>query len=395
MEKEIKELQASIKETNDSLKAFAEQATALAKDNKQLSAEAKAQADKLLKENTEMNARLDQLEKIAAGLMKPEGEGVPLSFAAQVTEDESVKAMLAAAAKGAKTSVTVNVNAAITNDNIGDDVILPQRVPGVVTPPQMRLTIRDLLNWGTTASNAITFIRETGFTNNADVVSENPSGGKPESTLAFEQATEAVATIAHFVHASKQVLDDMPMLRSYLTGRLTYGLKLKEESQLLKGSGTNGNLNGIFTQATAYANPGVTVTNETAIDRLRLAMLQVVLAEYSADGIVLNPIDWAAIELLKDTTDRYIFTAPGVLATPTLWGLPVVATTAMDAGDFLMGAFRMGAQGWDRETLNVTIATQDQDDFIKNMVKILIEERIGLTVYRPESFVKGDFTFVS
>ena len=39
MEKEIKELQASIKETNDSLKAFAEQATALAKDNKQLTVE--------------------------------------------------------------------------------------------------------------------------------------------------------------------------------------------------------------------------------------------------------------------------------------------------------------------------------------------------------------------
>jgi len=78
-----------------------------------------------------------------------------------------------------------------------------------------------------------------------------------------------------------------------------------------------------------------------------------------------------------------------------LWGLPVVATQSMDAGDFLTGAFRMGAQGWDREDATVTVSTEDRDNFIKNMVTILCEERVALTVYRPEAFVKGDFTITS
>jgi HK97 family phage major capsid protein len=67
----------------------------------------------------------------------------------------------------------------------------------------------------------------------------------------------------------------------------------------------------------------------------------------------------------------------------------------MGLGEFLTGAFAMGAQGWDREDISVTVATQDQDDFIKNMVKILVEERVGLAVYRPEAFVKGEFSSAS
>ncbi|MBD4918851.1 phage major capsid protein, partial [Xanthomonas citri pv. citri] len=71
------------------------------------------------------------------------------------------------------------------------------------------------------------------------------------------------------------------------------------------------------------------------------------------------------------------------------WGLPVVATQAMAAGQFLTGAFDAGAQVFDRWAARVEVATENQDDFIKNMVTILAEERLSLAVYRPESFIKG------
>jgi len=191
------------------------------------------------------------------------------------------------------------------------------------------------------------------------------------------------------------VLADVPMLRSYIDGRLRYGLKLKEELQFLKGSGIGLNINGIENQAVVYANPGVSVQGETALDRLRIAMLQVTLAELDPDGIVLSPIDWTSIELLKDGELRYLFTQPQGVATPTLWGKPVVPTQAQDAGDFLVGAFQQGAQIWDREQINVTVSTEDRDNFVKNMVTILCEERTGLTVFRPEAFVKGELPVIS
>src|SRR5690606_37334688 len=124
------------------------------------------------------------------------------------------------------------------------------------------------------------YARELVFTNNADVVSENPSGGKPQSNITFEADSAPIVTIAHWVPASKQVLSDVPMLQSYVDGRLRYGLKFKEEAQLLKGSGVSLNIDGIYTQASSYANPGVAVQAETRIDRLRLALLQVELSEY-------------------------------------------------------------------------------------------------------------------
>ena len=76
---------------------------------------------------------------------------------------------------------------------------------------------------------------------------------------------------------------------------------------------------------------------------------------------------------------------------PTLWGLPVVATQSMASGKFLAGAFQLGAQIFDRMDAMVEISTEDDQNFRKNLVTVLAEERLALAVYRPEAFVKGDF----
>ena len=392
VEKSIEAINASLKSVGDQLRANAEKADKEIKAHAQLSEETKASVDKLLTTQGELNARLQaaeqhmvKLEQGGGRILTPESMG-ELFIAAEGYEAWAVKA-----AGGAKGSFTVPVKAAITSlAGSAGALIEPQRV-GMVQPAQQRLFIRDLLSWGRTGSNSIEYVRETGFTNNAAPVSENPTNVKPESDIQFELDTDPVATIAHWVRASRQVLSDAAMLASYIDGRLRYGLKLKEEAQLLKGSGVGLNLNGIYTQASAYVNPGVTVQAETAIDRLRLALLQVTLAEYEADGIVLSPIDWAAIELTKTTDNQYLFASPTGLAVPGLWGRPVVATQAMDAGDYLVGSFQQCAQGWDREVVSVTVSSEDRDNFVKNMVTILCEERVGLAVYRPEAFVKGDF----
>lgn len=163
---------------------------------------------------------------------------------------------------------------------------------------------------------------------------------------------------------------------------------------MLNGDGTGVNLNGLVTQATAYSAP-ITISGGTMIDTLRLAMLQAELAEYPATGQVLNPKDWARIELTKDSEGRYIIANPANSTSPRLWGLPVVSTQAMAEDDFLVGAFRLGAQIFDREDANVMISDEDRDNFVKNMLTIRAEERLALAVYRPEAFVYGDFGNVS
>jgi HK97 family phage major capsid protein len=103
----------------------------------------------------------------------------------------------------------------------------------------------------------------------------------------------------------------------------------------------------------------------------------------------MHPVDWYSAILLKDTMGRYLFSDPQSMVAPRLWAKPVVATLSMAQGSFLVGAFNMGAQIWDREDANIRVSENVNDHFIRNMVAILAEERLALTVYRPAAFVKG------
>jgi HK97 family phage major capsid protein len=104
---------------------------------------------------------------------------------------------------------------------------------------------------------------------------------------------------------------------------------------------------------------------------------------------VLNPEDWEAIELQKASDGMYVWTNPAVMAGPQLWGKRVIPTNSITAGTFLVGAFSLGAQIWDRMDAAVQISYEDGTNFQKNMATLLCEERLALTVYRPGAFISG------
>ena len=262
------------------------------------------------------------------------------------------------------------------------------RQQGVIEEPLRPLSIRDLLDQGTTDSNLIEWIRENVFTNNADVVSEGQL--KPESNITYERLDVPVRTIAHWIRASKQVLADFKVLQTLINGRLRIGLKIKEEDQLLFGDGTGENLLGLIPQATDY-NTSLNQSGDTRIDIIRHAILQVRLAFYPASGIVVSPTDWHGIELTKDNENRYLMASPTARTPPMLWGLPVVESDGMSTGEFLVGAFRLAATLFDREEAAILLSTEDQDNFVRNLVTILAEERLALAVTRPLAFVHGGF----
>lgn len=385
---EIQILQKSFEETQDKLKHFATDAKKAIEDNGKLAIEAKKEADELLVKHNTLAQQITELElKMNRKGGRP-SEMEEKSIGQQFIDSEQVKDLLNSKSGKARMSVkAVTSAAASAGTNVRAD-----RIQGILALPERRMTVRDLLTQGRTGSNAIEYVRETGFTNNAGV-QVNEMDLKPESDLTFELQTRSVVTLAHWLRASKQILDDAPQLQSFIDGRLRYGLEYVEELQLLNGSGTGGNLEGLLTVASDYNSalvPGF--TGGTAIDTLRLAMLQAVLAEYPATGHVLHPVDWASIELTKDGEGRYIFANPQGQAAPTMWGLPVVATQAIAQGTFLTGAFRLGAQVFDREDANVQISTEDRDNFIRNAVTIRAEERLALAIYRPEAFVTGALT---
>ena len=387
------EVKAAFDAKHDQVKALAEEALGKAQKGEDLSAATKQLADEALVGMNEAKARLDELEQKIAR-KGADDETRPRSIGEQVLAADEMKAFLASRASRGRASIEVKaIITSLTTDAMGSagDLIVPDRLPGILAPGQRRLTVRDLLTPGRTSSTSVQYVKETGFTNAAATVSETTGALKPQSDIKFDIATSSVTTIAHWVLATRQILDDAPMLQSYIDGRLRYGLALVEENQLLNGGGTGTDLNGIYTQATAFTAPITIPAPVTRIDVLRLAVLKSALAELPTTGAVLHPADWASIELLKETTGAYLIGNPQGALAPTLWSLPIVATQAISQGNFLTGAFRLGAQIFDRWDARVEVSTEDDQNFRKNLVTILAEERLALAVYRPEAFVKGAF----
>lgn len=391
----LKKVTASIEEANGKFSAKAEEALKEARKSGTLSEETKAAVDKMASEFNALR-EAEKTLKSALGDLEQHVANMPLHNAKKTVEtvgqivisNEALKAF-AASVEGGK-RVSVPVNAALLSTDVADGVVEPQRLPGIDTAPKQRLFIRDLIAPGRTTSPAIFWVQQTGFTNAAKVVPEGTT--KPYSDIKFETKITPVTTIAHMFKASKQILDDFAQLQSTVDAEMRYGLKYVEEQEILFGDGSGAHLHGIVPQAVAF-DPAFQVAQQNGIDDLRLAMLQAQLARFPASGHVLHFIDWAKIELTKDTLGRYILANPSALTGPTLWGLPVVATEAAQfRGKFLTGAFNAAAQLFDREDANVVISTENADDFEKNMISIRCEERLALAVKRPEAFIYGNFT---
>lgn len=391
----LKSLKAQIEKANSDFNAKAESALTEAQKAGGLGAETKEAVDKMA---LELNAlrEAEKTIKSAMGELEQHIAQMPLQNALKAAQSFGQQLISAEVLKDINSSIqgnkriSVPVQAALISTGVAEGVVEPHRLPGVDVAPKQRLFIRDLIAPGKTQSPAIFWVQQTGFTNKAAVVPENTT--KPYSDIEFATKITPVTTVAHMFKASKQILDDFSQLQSLVDAEMRYGLKFVEEQEILFGDGSGAHLHGIIPQASKY-KAEFSVEKQNGIDDLRLAMLQSQLARFPASGHVLHFIDWAKIELTKDSLGRYILANPASLTGPTLWGLPVVATeTAAFKGKFLTGAFNAGAQLFDREETNVVISTENADDFEKNMISIRCEERLALAVKRPEAFVYGNFT---
>jgi HK97 family phage major capsid protein len=345
---------------------------------------------KMQKMATELNttsAILRELEqKMEAGTLGG-GEGIASkTWGSQVVGAPELKEF--ADFKTRPSRVSFEVKAITSGSSSAGALYAPQR-DMLSTLPQQRLTIRDLLPTIQVTSGSVEYPKQTTRTNNAATVAEGVT--KAESALAYDLTSVPIRTIAHWVTASRQILEDAPQLQGIIDTELTYGLKLVEEGQLLNGGGTGTDLSGIYTQATAFA-PEFTMAAPNMIDIIGLAVLQQALTNLPADGIVLSEADWTRIRMIKDADGRYIMGDPGAEVSPRIFGLPVVASQSMTADKFMVGSFQQSATLYDRWEARVEVSTEDSDNFRKNLVTILAEERIGLAVKKTLGFTKGDFS---
>ena len=320
---------------------------------------------------------------------RPGGPGhAEPSYGKQVADSTEFKAYMD---RGAQGSVRLGLKAITSAAGQAGGLIVSQRETEVVGLPQRPdIVMRDLLTVMPINTSSVDYPKQTVRNNAAAPVAEG--NAKPYSNYGWTRATAPVRTIAHLAKLTRQAMDDADRLQAEVDLEMRYGLALAEDAQILLGDGTGENLLGLMPQATAFALPtGITNATPNPIDKLRIALLQASLGLYPADAMVLHQIDWANIEMTKDTQGRYIFANPTGIAGPTLWAKPVVPTQSMAVGSFLVGAFKVAATLYDRLSPEVLISSENADDFEKNLLTMRCEERVGLAVKRPAALIKGQF----
>ena len=385
---DLKQIEAAILKKFESIQEAVEIVNVQIIESGEAATETKCTLDKMAEE---YNALYDRVQEIEQKGVKIADDTAEFNLGAEFLKCDQFKDVV----EGRTRAARMEVKTAIINATGQNQPLVPaDRLSGFHTTPNRILSIRDILPASPTTSNLIEFVRENVYTNNAGPqVAGSPEAfenvTKPESGITFTLATAAVTTLAHFIPASKQVIEDSASLQSFINGRLMYGLKLKEETQLLLGTGSNGELNGIHTQATAYTVQSPQLTNE--IDIIREMIKQAHVSEYFPDAILKNPQDWYDIDVRKvgSSDDRYVVGNPREMSVARLWGLPVVITNSLTSGQAVVGNFALGAEIKDRAQALVELSLEDSTNFQKNMVTIRAEERIALCVYRTEAFIKG------
>lgn len=340
----------------------------------------------------EQKSRLTEIEqRLVRGIGGGGGDERPQSWGMQVARSETVKALSSNWKGTARIEVKATITS-LTTDAAGSagDLARAHRPDGVIEMPRRKLPLRALFAPGKTDAGSVEWPKQTGRTANAAPQVEGATKG--QSDMKFDLITWPVRTIAHFMLASKQILDDVPGLQSLIDSDLRYGLQVVEEDQLLNGGGTGSDLTGVYPGATAFSPPFLGQPILTEIDVLLQAIAQVETGDFECDGIVLNPLDWRLIQGLKDDEGNYLGAGPfGAEQMARLWSMPVATTTTMIQRSFMVGACRQGAQIFDRQEATVEISTEDSDNFRKNLVTLRGEERLAFVIKHQGAFVKGNF----
>lgn len=280
-------------------------------------------------------------------------------------------------------------------------VSIPDVVPGVVEKLFQRLTFADLLLSGQTSKTSLRYMVEGTATSGAAGVAEGAT--KPQSTLGLTSTDEPIKKIATTLKVSDEMLEDAPAIQSYINGRLSLFVKIEEERQLIRGTSGGNEVQGLLTSRSVPVYAGGTAAGNRAVQLFKAMNGLRGSAFLEPDWIVLHPTDWEAIRLLTDTAGQFFgggpfqgpygngsnVSASGQItgAQDTIWNKPTYVTGVIGAGTAIVGTSSSG-QVWRRGGLSVEATNSNEDDFIKNLVAIRAEERLGLAVYRPTGFVE-------
>ena len=222
-----------------------------------------------------------------------------------------------------KTLMTTSAGWAPENLRLSDAVLSAQRP----------IAVADMVPFFSTEQAAVVYMLESTFTNNAAEAAEGAAFG--EAALALTETTSTVRKIAVALPVTDEQLSDVGGVSDYINQRLSYMIRARLDSQILTGNGAAPNLEGLNNVSGINTTAKGSDPTPDAIYKSIRKCRAVGFANPTA--VFVHPSDWEAIRLLRDVNGNYIWGPPSASAPITIFGLPVVETTAATENTISLG----------------------------------------------------------
>lgn len=310
------------------------------------------------------------------------GRSPALTFA----KSDELKALLERRSRRASVPMALTLKA-LTTAGLGGstDGSYPTRADRddrLANDPRRRLTLLEALPRIPVGSSSFEYAALSNYSNAAGEQGDE-GATKPAADVDTELVTARIATVAHFLRCSTQVLADNAALQVQLENLLGFGVASKLEELIVSGSGQ---IQGLQQLGTAYAPP----SGLRPADRIGATWADMEEAGWRPSHVLLNPFDWQTIRAERDQELAYVAGGWGVADPMQVWGLSVVTTASLARGDVIvLDAAQVSML--DRQQVVVEAFPQDGENVSRNLVTLRAEARAGLAVFSPDAVRLIDF----
>lgn len=292
-------------------------------------------------------------------------------------EDNNIKSLDMSGLKNQRGSVSTFIKA--YNDNQTKPNVY-ENSREVATPDEGR-SVRDLFANEGISGNNYSWVVLGAREGNPATTAEGAT--KPQIHYVQTQNTEALVKLAAYLKETDELLEDAPYLMDAIETRGRMDLRDAVEAYIV----------GELLDTSGVQQGQSTISFDNI-----LKAKQDIFADtgWRPDAMIINPVDFETLLTSKDLSGQYLLGGPAFGAygngnyveNPRIWGLEVVQSAAVPEGVAVVGAFARGASVITKagEGLRVEVSNSNENDFIKNLVTVRIEERVLLAVRMPAAF---------
>jgi HK97 family phage major capsid protein len=309
-------------------------------------------------------------------------DGSRKSFGELFMASQAVKGYARGSGGGPQASVEVALKTLLNTGGWVPETTRSGRLEELPTRPAPHIAA--MIPQTTTTQSALVYMEETIFNNTAAEVFEGEQ--YPEAQLKLEEKTVPVRKIAVYLPVTDELFEDVPRAEAYVQNRLPFMIRQRLDLQILRGNGTAPNLLGTENVPGIISQPKGA---DPTMDALYKAMNRIRTEGFAEPNVIFMwPLKWEPIRLLRTADGVYIWGHPSQAGPTTVWGLPVVETTAAPPTKALMGDYANFAELAVRRGIDVQISNSHADFFINGKLAIRADVRVAVAHYRPTAFAE-------